>query len=283
MNKSVGNDKRKIFKVTVLILAFLVLAAGIGAGVKLSGKQAKSGNTGSEKNGTAASGSISVVPGNGLEIVKNDVTEENTEEATEENTEEATEENTVVVASNNREPEAKPEVKPEGSGNSGNSGNGGNTGNTGNSGNGGNAGNTGNPGNSGNSGNTGNSGNGGNTGNTGNTGNAPATTEATTGATTEETTEATTEYDSGWVWVVDREAQWVELPVYEMRCRELCNGCGMDVTTCIAEHFTREALLNNGCGGYHSDYYSVQVGTEWVYEEEQGHWEPSNPEEWEGF
>lgn len=263
MNKSVGNDKRKIFKVTVLILAFLVLAAGIGAGVKLSGKQAKSGNTGSEKDGTAASGSISVVPGNGLEIVKNDVTEENTEEATEE----VTEENTVVVASNNREPEAKPEVKPEGSGNSGNSGNGGNTGNTGNSGNGGNT------------GNTGNSGNGGNTGNTGNTGNAPATTEATT----EETTEATTEYDSGWVWVVDREAQWVELPVYEMRHRDLCNGCGMDVTTCIAEHFTREALINNGCGGYHSDYYSVQVGTEWVYEEEQGHWEPSNPEEWEGF
>ena len=121
--------------------------------------------------------------------------------------------------------------------------------------------------------NTGNT-SGNNTGNGGNT--TEATTEATTEVTTEATTEATTESDEpsygDLVWVVDREARWVEVPVYETRYRDVCNGCGMDISYDL-DHILGAEAIDRGCGGYHLESYTVQIGTELVYEEEQGHWE----------
>ena len=72
------------------------------------------------------------------------------------------------------------------------------------------------------------------------------------------------------VWVVDREAWTEEIPKYETKYRDVCNQCGADVTNCIYEHYyTAEAT----CGGYHSEYYDVQVGTTTVNWPEEGHWE----------
>lgn len=72
------------------------------------------------------------------------------------------------------------------------------------------------------------------------------------------------------VWVVDKAAWTEEIPKYETRYRDVCNQCGADVTNCIYEHYyTAEAT----CGGYHSEYYDVQVGTTTVNWPEEGHWE----------
>lgn len=72
------------------------------------------------------------------------------------------------------------------------------------------------------------------------------------------------------VWVVDKAAWTEEIPKYETKYRDVCNQCGADVTNCIYEHYyTAEAT----CGGYHSEYYDVQVGTTTVNWPEEGHWE----------
>lgn len=60
--------------------------------------------------------------------------------------------------------------------------------------------------------------------------------------------------------VVDREA-WVE-PVYETQCREICNGCGADITADPHAHIKAQMLAGNySCGGFHSVTTQVQTGT----------------------
>ncbi len=111
---------------------------------------------------------------------------------------------------------------------------------------------------------------------------APAPTETDdTPATTEATTEVTTEAEKVWVeavyeevWVVDQEAYTYENPVYETRAKDVCNGCGADVTENPDAHFKAQiAAGNTSCGGYHIEYYQVQVGTETIEVPEEGHWE----------
>lgn len=166
-------------------------------------------------------------------------------EVTEAITEEIEDEMSTEVESTERTDE-EDEDDTENVGNTGNTGNSsnGSTGNTGNGGssNGNGSGSNGNSGNSGN-GSTGNAGNGGNTGNTGNSGNAGngstenmgngGSSTTTTESTTTETTETTESDEPSYgdlVWVVDQEACWVEVPVYETVYKEVCNGCGADIT-----------------------------------------------------
>lgn len=76
------------------------------------------------------------------------------------------------------------------------------------------------------------------------------------------------------VWVVDQEAFSYENPIYETRAKDVCNGCGADVTVNPDAHFKAQiAAGNTSCGGYHIEYYQVQIGTETIEVEEVGHWE----------
>lgn len=56
---------------------------------------------------------------------------------------------------------------------------------------------------------------------------------------------------------------WTEsIPVYEQRARDVCNGCGKDITDNPTAHMKEQALAGNyACGGYHTEYKQVQVGT----------------------
>lgn len=91
----------------------------------------------------------------------------------------------------------------------------------------------------------------------------------------------TTEHTSVWhepvykdVWVVDVPAHTEEIPEYETRCRSVCNGCGADVTNDPIGHGKTQMLAGNmSCGGYHTEYYDVQIGTTTLNYPEEGHWE----------
>lgn len=39
------------------------------------------------------------------------------------------------------------------------------------------------------------------------------------------------------------------------------------------QHITNPDNIRVGCGGWHTEYETVQTGTELVWQEEQGHWE----------
>ena len=57
-----------------------------------------------------------------------------------------------------------------------------------------------------------------------------------------------------------------EIPVYEEHARDICNGCGLDVTEDPRAHSKEQMLAGNyACGGYHTEYKQVQVGTNTVY------------------
>ena len=57
-----------------------------------------------------------------------------------------------------------------------------------------------------------------------------------------------------------------EIPVYEERARDICNGCGLDITEDPWTHAEEQLLAGNyACGGYHTEYKQVQVGTNTVY------------------
>ena len=72
------------------------------------------------------------------------------------------------------------------------------------------------------------------------------------------------------VWVVDREAWTEEIPQYEAELHWICNQCGADITSDPVTHITTPGTT---CGGYHSEYYDVQVGTTTVNWPEEGHYE----------
>ena len=59
---------------------------------------------------------------------------------------------------------------------------------------------------------------------------------------------------------------WTEsIPVYEQRELSICNGCGKDITGNTSAHMKEQALAGNyACGGYHSEWKQVQVGTNTV-------------------
>lgn len=74
------------------------------------------------------------------------------------------------------------------------------------------------------------------------------------------------------VWVVDVPAWDEEIPVMELRCRAMCNQCGHYMYN-QEEVYNHYCVAGTPCGGHHSDYYEVQVGTEIVHHDEIGHWE----------
>lgn len=56
-----------------------------------------------------------------------------------------------------------------------------------------------------------------------------------------------------------------EIPVYEERAREICNGCGLDITEDPWAHIDEQLDLGNyNCMGYHTEYRQFQVGTNTV-------------------
>ena len=62
--------------------------------------------------------------------------------------------------------------------------------------------------------------------------------------------------------VLVKEAWTESIPVYEEKELSICNGCGKDITTNPWGHIKEQALAGNyACGGYHSEWKQVQVGT----------------------
>ena len=65
-----------------------------------------------------------------------------------------------------------------------------------------------------------------------------------------------------WEKVVIRPEQVKEVPVYERVARDICNGCGLDVTDIGWKHAEEQMLAGNySCGGHHTEYKEVQTGT----------------------
>ena len=56
---------------------------------------------------------------------------------------------------------------------------------------------------------------------------------------------------------------WTEsLPVYTQQARDICNGCGKDITNNPWDHIEEQMLQGNlACGGYHTEWKQVQTGT----------------------
>ncbi|MBS6503716.1 MAG: hypothetical protein KH415_19240 [Clostridium sp.] len=57
------------------------------------------------------------------------------------------------------------------------------------------------------------------------------------------------------------EAWTEEIPIYEEQAREICNGCGADITADPTTH-NKNHMLNGGPGGWTTEYVQVQVGTD---------------------
>lgn len=243
MRKNVENRKKNASKVMILVLAAALIGTCVGMGLKVANKPVKSGNSGE------------MVENSTEEVASTEEIAETTEEITTEiieTTEEVVEKDNSVTASLSRV-------------DTGNSGAAGNEESV-----------SPKPAKTDNNISSSDS-NVVNSSTTEAVTETPATEVPTTEASTTEapsaetpTTENTDPSYGDLVWVVDREARWVEIPVYETRLRAVCNNCGADITANIDAHFTHENTFN-GCGGWHDDYYTVQTGTQWVYEEEQGH------------
>lgn len=116
-----------------------------------------------------------------------------------------------------------------------------------------------------------------NTGSSGNTSN----TNSSTVAPSEPSHDHTHDHVHNWVPITQQithpeEGYWAdelvsgawteETPVYEKQAREICNGCGLDITEDPWTHAEEQMLAGNyACGGYHTEYRQVQVGTNTVY------------------
>ena len=57
------------------------------------------------------------------------------------------------------------------------------------------------------------------------------------------------------------EAWTEEIPIYEEQAREICNGCGADITADPTTH-NKNHMLNGEPGGWTTEYVQVQVGTD---------------------
>ncbi len=69
------------------------------------------------------------------------------------------------------------------------------------------------------------------------------------------------------VWVVDKEAQTVDSPIYEDKEVVICDVCGADITSSIESHQHDDGFT------YHTEIQSVIVDYENVEIPEQGHYE----------
>ena len=65
-----------------------------------------------------------------------------------------------------------------------------------------------------------------------------------------------------WEEVVITPEQVKEVPVYERVARDICNGCGLDITDNPISHMKAEMSKGNmACSGYHTEWREVQTGT----------------------
>lgn len=64
-----------------------------------------------------------------------------------------------------------------------------------------------------------------------------------------------------WEDVVIKDAWTEEIPIYEEQAREICNGCGADITADPTTH-NKNHMLNGEPGGWTTEYVQVQVGTD---------------------
>ena len=65
-----------------------------------------------------------------------------------------------------------------------------------------------------------------------------------------------------WEEVVVTPEQVKEVPIYERKAREICNGCGVDITGNIDAHLESQMLAGNmSCSGFTTRYSEVQTGT----------------------
>ena len=63
-----------------------------------------------------------------------------------------------------------------------------------------------------------------------------------------------------------KEAWDEEVPVYEEKARSICKGCGEDITGKVTEHQKNAIKKGNyQCGGYHTEYLTIQTGTNTVH------------------
>ena len=69
------------------------------------------------------------------------------------------------------------------------------------------------------------------------------------------------------VWIVDKEAQTVDTPIYEDKEVVICDACETDITSSIESHQHDDGFT------YHTEIQSVVVGYETVEIPEQGHYE----------
>lgn len=85
------------------------------------------------------------------------------------------------------------------------------------------------------------------------------------------------QYTTQKKWVVDK-AAWTETvnkPIYTPVEREICNGCGKDITGNATAHIKENMLAGNmACSAWHSEVKTVQTGTDTytVNHPEQGHY-----------
>ena len=69
-----------------------------------------------------------------------------------------------------------------------------------------------------------------------------------------------------WADELVSDAWTEEIPVYEKRAREICNGCGLDITEDPWAHADEQLDLGNyNCMGYHTEYRQFQVGTNTIH------------------
>lgn len=74
--------------------------------------------------------------------------------------------------------------------------------------------------------------------------------------------------------ICDENGMDVEVPVFEQKYRNICNGCGADITGNEHDHNVNH-MLNGEKGGWHSEYRTYQTGTKtehydayWVVDKE---------------
>lgn len=85
--------------------------------------------------------------------------------------------------------------------------------------------------------------------------------------------------------ICDENGMDVEVPVFEQKYRNICNGCGADITGNEYDH-NYNHMLNGEKGGWHSEYRTYQTGTKtehydayWVVDKEAWTETIDHPEE----
>ena len=69
-----------------------------------------------------------------------------------------------------------------------------------------------------------------------------------------------------WADELVSDAWTEEIPVYEERARDICNGWGLDLTEDPWAHADEQLDLGNyNCMGYHTEYRQFQVGTNTIH------------------